>query len=110
MSYNARFSPNVRVEGFQDCVTEAESCCQRARVAAHHHRYEAARVLFATATALYRHAESLDGISYPSLERKVRDIEAELRSFPAYVRDDRDAANIAQANLKAGQKNKSSPV
>ncbi|MDQ3813141.1 MAG: hypothetical protein M3347_04220 [Armatimonadota bacterium] len=66
---------------FQDCLEAAETCCEQARLAARCRRFKAACGLFSTATTLYRHAMSLDGITYPALEKRLQEIETEMSAY-----------------------------
>ncbi len=66
---------------FQDCLEAAETCCEQARLAGRCRRFKAACGLFSTAATLYRHAMSLDGISYPALEKRLQEIETEMSAY-----------------------------
>lgn len=65
---------------FEAYVTEAELCCEQARGALRYQRFGAARGLLTTATGLYQQALSLNGIAYPAMENRLRDIEQEIRT------------------------------
>jgi hypothetical protein len=66
---------------FSDVVTQAETCCEQARIAGRQRRYKAAYGLFSTALALYKRATLLDGVSYVALESRVHEVENEMAVY-----------------------------
>jgi hypothetical protein len=76
--------PSSADAAFQKFVEEAEICCEHARLAARLKRYKSARGLFLTAAALYQQALKVAGISYPSLENRLREIELEIAAPPKF--------------------------
>ena len=79
---------------FEAYVEEAELCCEQARGALRCHRFGAAQGLLATATTLYQYALRLDGIAYPAVENRLRDIEREIQTAAA-------ARHMSQMGLAA---------
>ena len=71
---------------FENCVEQAEICCEQARLAARCRRYRAACGLFDTASGLYERALQVDGIDYPSLKHRLRDIAAEKLTYAELAR------------------------
>jgi hypothetical protein len=66
---------------FSDVVSQAETCCEQARIAGRQRRYKAAYGLFSTALALYKRATLLDGVSYVALESRLHEVESEMAVY-----------------------------
>jgi hypothetical protein len=83
-SYQQNSSASTRREEsstFSECVSQAEICCEHARLAGRQRRYKAAYGLFSTALALYKRATMMEGVSYLALESRLRDVETEMAAY-----------------------------
>ena len=78
--------PSSEHMNFEDYLEEAEICCEHARIAGRQRRYRAAIGLFNTAATLYRHAGTIDGVSYPAIEERLRHIDNEMSAFSELAR------------------------
>ena len=70
----------------KDCLEEAEICCEHARIAGRQHRFGAAHGLFKTATSLYRRAIATAGTAEPTLDSRLRGVEAEMSAYAELAR------------------------
>ena len=76
------------VLSFNELIDEAELCCEQARAAGRHRRYRAACGLFNTAISLYRHATTVEGVSYRAVETRINAVEIELSAYKELVSSD----------------------
>lgn len=73
--------PLPQSKTFDAYMEQAELCCEQARGALRCQRFGAARGLLSTATVLYQRALSCDGMAYPAVENRLRDIEQEINAY-----------------------------
>jgi len=71
---------------FQDYLEEADLCCEHARIAGRQRRFGAARGLFETAASLYRRALDSAGNSQPTVDSRLRGVEAEMSAYTELAR------------------------
>jgi hypothetical protein len=67
--------------GYQDCLEQADICCEQARAAARLKRFKAAYGLFATAQALYQRAMTLGGDACTDAKERLHHITVEMAAY-----------------------------
>ena len=71
---------------FDECLRQAEVCCEQAREAGRMRRFESACGLFSTAVMLYQLVIRMH-ISSPEAEARLRSIDDERRTYLQLVQD-----------------------
>jgi hypothetical protein len=84
-----------RSADFAVCVSQAELCCEHARVALRQSRYKSAEGLFITARALYKRATQADAILHPAIELRLKEIQEELMRLDEIAKNRTRASSVA---------------
>jgi hypothetical protein len=67
--------------GYQECLEQADICCEQARAAARLKRFKAAYGLFSTAQALYQRAMTLGGDACTDAKERLHHITVEMAAY-----------------------------